>query len=73
MLAVHLHRPFAQVVACRLLGADAAVADVAQPAGLVEQFEDEGRVVGIEFAQNESVGLEDCHAAVLEGKSRSGP
>ncbi|MNP49856.1 hypothetical protein D3C76_1440710 [compost metagenome] len=37
-------------------GADPAIADVAMEIGVVEQFENEGGIVGIELAQDEALG-----------------
>lgn len=50
--------------------ADAAVADEAEPRGVVEQCEHEGRVVGREWRQGEAGGGEDGHGGAEWAEKR---
>jgi len=61
--AVHRHRPLLDVLARPFLGTDAAVADEAQPAGFVQQFQREGGIAFVEFTQPGAFGLEDAAQA----------
>src|SRR5207248_397607 len=70
VFALHLNRAVRQIIARRFRGANAAVTDKLDPRGIVEEAQDERRVVERQFAQPEPFRFEHGHGlAAASGRT----